>query len=405
MPHFTFADRTKSMGASAIREMLKVASQPGVVSLAGGLPAPETFPMDILPELLDRACQRFGPAALQYDRTEGFGPFCEALTVHLQERKGICVDPDALLISSGSQGTLDALGKILISQGNRVAVESPTYLGAIQAFNPYGPRYVSLETDEEGLVPESLEKALAEGPIQLVYLVATFQNPTGRTLNLQRRQRLAEIAKRHGLLIVEDDPYSELRYRGGSLPPIQVFAPERVVYIGTLSKVFAPGFRIGYCVAPEPVRRQLVLAKQGVDLHTGTLAQAMAAEYLAGGYLQRHLPRIIDSYRPRLDAVLDALAGGLSDAFRWSRPEGGMFVWLEGPPGLDMAAVNRKAVHAGVAAVPGKYFFADPGCGENTMRLNFTHSDVNTLRHAVAVLCSVIESSISGLHSPAMAVN
>jgi 2-aminoadipate transaminase len=385
------------MGASAIREILKVAARPDIVSLAGGLPAAEAFPMDIMADLAGSVVEKYGAAAFQYDRTEGFGPLRQALAAHLYESKGLCADEEAVLVSSGSQGVLDALGKVLISPGDRVGVEAPTYLGAIQAFNPYEPKYVSLETDDDGLIPESLEDALAQGPVKLVYLVPTFGNPTGRTLSLARRRRLAQIAEDKELLIVEDDPYGDLRYAGSSLPPIRLFAPERTVYIGTLSKVFAPGLRIGYCLAPESLRRWLVLAKQGVDLHTGTFSQALAADYIAGDYLRRHLPKILDFYRPRLAAMLESLAGGLPRAFRWSKPEGGMFVWLEGPEPLNMDRVCQAALDRGVAAVPGRYFFTDPGRGRNTMRLNFTNADPDELRQAAALLCEVLLQEASGI--------
>lgn len=397
MTDIRFANRTRKMGASAIREILKAAARPDMVSLAGGLPAPEAFPIQIVAELAGKVVEKYGAAVLQYDRTEGFGPLRQSLAAHLFESKGLCTDEEEILVSSGSQGMLDALGKVLISPGDRVAVEAPTYLGAIQAFNPYEPEYVSLDTDEEGLIPESLEKTLTLGPVKLVYLVPTFGNPTGRTLSLARRRRIAQIAEDRDLLIVEDDPYCDLRYAGSHLPPIRLFAPDRTVYIGTLSKVFAPGLRIGYCLAPDPVRRWLVLAKQGVDLHTGTFSQALAAEYLAGGYLHRHLPRILECYRPRLEAMLESLDGGLPDSFDWSKPEGGMFVWLEGSESLNMDRVYQAALKRGVAAVPGRYFFTDPERGRNTLRLNFTNADPDELRRAVGVLCEVLLQDSSGI--------
>ncbi len=399
MNEILFARRTERMGVSAIREILKVAARPDVVSLAGGLPAPEAFPLEIIPELTGRVLEKFGAAVLQYDMTEGFGPLRQALATHLCESKGLCAEKEQILISSGSQGVLDALGKVLVSPGDRVAVEAPTYLGAIQAFNPYGPKYVGLESDDNGLIPESLEEALKQGPIRFVYLVPTFANPTGRTLSFDRRKKLAEIAKDRRLWIVEDDPYGDLRYGGDSLPAVRRFAPDRVIYIGTLSKVFAPGLRVGYCLAPGPVRRWLVLAKQGVDLHTGTFSQALAAEYLSGGHLARHLPKIRGFYRPRLAAMLESLADGMPASFRWSRPEGGMFIWLEGPDGLDMDPVYEAALKRGVAGVPGKYFFTDTGKGRHTMRLNFTNSAPEEIRRAVAVLCEVL-LQVSGGFDP-----
>jgi 2-aminoadipate transaminase len=387
-PTHLFADRTRRMGANAIREILKVATQPGMISLAGGVPAPESFPMGLMADLTAAVMDRYGAQALQYDRTEGFGPLREALSPYLAER-GVTAAPDEILVTSGSQGVLDAAGKIFISKGDRVAVEAPTYLGALSAFNPYEPDYVSMATDAEGLIPESLDAALADGGVKFVYLVPTFQNPTGRTLPLDRRKEIARIIQRHGALLVEDDPYGALRYRGEDLPPIQTFAPENVVYVSTLSKVFAPGLRIGFCVAPEAIRRWLVLVKQGTDLHTSTFNQALAAEFLAGGHLQRHLPTILDIYRPRQAAMLDALDRYFPEEFRWSRPDGGMFIWVEGPEGLDMEAVYRTAVKRNVAFVPGKFFYAREGDGIETMRLNFTMAGEAELNRAVKTLADV----------------
>ena len=377
------------MGASAIRELLKVVSQTGMISLAGGIPAPESFPLEIIEELTARVIAKYDSQALQYDRTEGFIPLQEALVDPLA-RKGIHASPQEILITSGSQGVLDAVAKVLISKGDRIAVEAPTYVGAIQAFNPYEPEYVRMDTDEDGLIPGSLEEALASAEIKFIYLVPTFQNPTGRTIPLQRRKEIANIIQRHNALLLEDDPYSELRYRGKPIPPIKHFAPEHVVYAGTLSKVLAPGLRIGFCVAPPLIRRWLVLVKQGVDLHTSTFNQALAAEYLCGGYLDRHLPKIIRIYKPKQEAMLCALEKHFPKSFRWSKPEGGMFIWAEGPEGLDADDVYRRCLERKVAYVPGKYFYTQKGEGLGTMRLNYTMIDEETIHHAIQIISEVI---------------
>ena len=240
------------------------------------------------------------------------------------------------------------------------------------------------------MIPESLETVLGRKPLKFVYLVPNFQNPTGRTLSVPRRRAVARIIQRYDTLLVEDDPYGDLRYEGQALPTLKSLAPEHVVYIGTLSKIFAPGLRLGYCVAPAAIRDWLVLVKQGVDLHSGTYGQALAAEYISGGYLERHLPRIIELYRPRKDAMLDALAGAFPTGFDWSRPEGGMFVWVEGPAGMDMRALYARAVDNGVAYVPGQFFFIDPTIGRHTLRLNFTMADSPTLKHAIDLLADVM---------------
>lgn len=388
------AERTRKMGASAIREILKVVSQPGMVSLAGGIPAPESFPMDIMSELAEKVMRKYGAQAFQYDFTEGFTPLREAAVPHL-ERKGVITKPEEVLIASGSQGVLDAVGKVLISKGDKIAVEAPTYLGALQAFAPYEPTYVTMATDDDGLIPESLEEALKENIVKLVYLVPTFQNPTGRTIPLERRKRIAQIIEQHGAFLIEDDPYSSLRYRGEYVAPIKSFAPDNVLYLTTLSKVFAPGLRLGICVAPSLIRHWVVVVKQGVDLHTSTFNQALATEYLLGGYLSHQLPKIIDLYRPRQEAMLDALEAHFPKSFRWSKPEGGMFLWAEGPHGLDVEPIYWKAIERKVAFVPGRFFYTDEGEGLDTMRLNYTMFDEATLYRAVQTLGEVIKEALA----------
>jgi 2-aminoadipate transaminase len=389
-PDRFLSDRVRGLEASAIREILKAVSKPGMISLAGGIPSEESFPFEIIAELSDLVFEKYGPSALQYDFTEGFLPLRRALSVYLTAKKGIPAGVEEVLITSGSQGALDALGKILISRGDRVAVEDPTYLGALQAFSVYGPELVSLETDAEGLLPDSLEAVLGSGRVKFVYLVPNFQNPTGRTLSLERRFRVAELLKRYQALLIEDDPYGDLRYEGESIPPVKVLASEHVIYLGSFSKVFAPGLRVGYCLAPDWVRSWLVRVKQGVDLHSGTFGQALAAEYLAGGHIETQLPRIRDLYRPRKQAMLDALDACFPKSFRWSRPQGGMFIWVEGPETLDTEELHRKALAENVAFVPGRYFFARSGRGFSTMRLNFTRCDPGVSGSAILVLSGII---------------
>ena len=387
------AQRTRRMEASAIREILKVVSRPGMLSLAGGIPAPESFPLEIIKELTSRVIGKHSSSAFQYDLSEGFSPLREALTGYLRA-KGIPASGDEIFIASGSQGVLDALGKILVSRGDTIAVEAPTYLGAIQAFNAYEPVYARLDTDDDGIVPESLERVLESGRIKFIYLVPTFQNPTGRTIPLVRRERIAGIIQKHNALLIEDDPYSALRYRGEDIPPIKTLAPENVVYVSTLSKVFAPGLRVGFFVAPQLIREWLVLAKQGVDLHTSTFNQALAAEYLSGGYLEAHLPKIIDIYRPKQEAMFHALEKYFPDGFKWSKPEGGMFIWAEGPKGVDMEKIYWKSIERNVAFVPGKFFFTRKGEGIETMRLNYTMADAEGIHTAVRILSEVIKQEL-----------
>ncbi|HAK46519.1 MAG TPA: PLP-dependent aminotransferase family protein, partial [Spirochaeta sp.] len=329
----------------------------------------------------------------QYDLSEGFTPLREAMASYLGKR-GIRVSAEQVLIQSGSQGALDSLCKVLVSKGDKIAVEAPTYLGAIQAFKPYEPQFIRMEMDEDGLIPESLEETLKNHKIKFVYTVPTFQNPTGRSISLERRKKIAVIIKKYDAVLVEDDPYSDLRFEGTALPPIKTMAPENVVYITTLSKVLAPGLRIGIVAAPELIRNWLVIVKQGVDLHTSTFSQAIAAEYVSGGFLEQQLPKIIELYRPKHGAMLKALDRYFPDGFTFSKPEGGMFIWAEGPAGLDLVEAYWTAVAQNVAYVPGKYFFTDESEGASTMRLNFTMAEVPVIEAAIEKLGGVLQKLI-----------
>lgn len=389
------SQRTLGMRSNAIREILAVVSQPGMISLAGGIPSPQSFPLEDLYQINQSVLDRYGAAALQYDLTEGFRPFREALAEYLA-RKCIRSHADNILVFNGSQSALDTLGKVLISPGDVIALESPSYLGAITAFNAYEPRYVSIETDDEGIIPDSLVSVLEKQAPKFVYLVATFQNPTGRTMSLARRQAVAQIIKGYDALVVEDDPYSDLRFRGQAVAPFFTFAPENTVYVSTVSKVFAPGLRLGFCIAPALIHHWLRIAKQAADLHSNTYAQALATEYIRGGYLDRQLPKIIKLYRPRQEAMLAAMDQHLPADYRWIRPEGGMFIWISGPAGIDAEQIYWKAVERKVAFVPGKYFYIDQGAGLGTMRLNFTMSNEADIVRAIEILAGVIREHKSG---------
>ncbi|MCG8684988.1 MAG: PLP-dependent aminotransferase family protein, partial [Desulfobacterales bacterium] len=308
----------------------------------------------------------------------------------LLRNRGIEISADSVNITSGSQGVLDAAAKLMISKGDKIALEAPTYLGAISAFNPYEPEYVDMEMDDQGLVPESLEETLKTHKVKFIYLVPTFQNPTGRTLTMERRERIAQIIQKYNALLIEDDPYSALRYRGDALPPIKTLAPDHVIYISTLSKVFAPGLRIGFYAAPKFLRQWLVLVKQGIDLHTSTFNQALAAEYLAGNYLEAQLPKIKGLYKPRQQAMMDALTRILPTDFKVSPSDGGMFLWVTGPEEMKGLDLYNKAIEKGVAFVPGQFFYTNPAQGHNTMRLNYTMADEATLETAVEKLGEAI---------------
>jgi len=297
---------------------------------------------------------------------------------------------DDITVYNGSQSVLDIIGKILISPNDLVAFESRRYLGAISAFNAYEPQYVAIDTDNDGIIPESLEQVLSENSIKFIYMVSTFQNPTGRTLTHERRQQIADIVKQHGVLVVEDDPYSALRFRGEPVLPFYTYAPDNTIYVSTVSKTFAPGLRVGFCIAPPVIREWMSIAKQGADLHTNTYAQALASEYLTGGYAEQQLPKIINLYKPRQEAMLAAMERYLPDNYRWTKPDGGMFIWVEGPDGIDAEQLYWKAVERKIAFVPGKFFFIKPEQGLGTMRLNFTKIDEEVIDNAIQILAGVI---------------
>jgi 2-aminoadipate transaminase len=261
-----------------------------------------------------------------------------------------------------------------------------------------------LRTDENGLIPDALDEVLQTHRIKFVYLVPTFQNPTGKTIPLDRRKAIAEIIVKHKALLIEDDPYSALRCRGNHIPPIKTLAPENTVYTSTFSKILSPGLRVGFCVAPDLIKRWMVLAKQGIDLHTGTFSQALAAEYLSGGYLDRHLPKIVAVYRRKLEAMLAALKKHFSDDFKWSKPEGGMFIWAEGPRGLDTEKLYEIAVRRKVVFIPGKYFFTSEGQGQEAMRLNYTMADDETIDRAIKTLAEVIAEEYGHYSSGGMSL-
>ena len=386
------AERTNRM-TGAISELLRVTARPKIISLAGGLPAPESFPLSIINILHKKTVKKYKANAFQYGPTNGAKQLRDAIVRWIKERH-IKVLPENVGITSGSQGALDCLGKIFINKNDIIAVESPTYIGALDAFNPYQPEYAEIETDDNGVVPSSLEKILKTRKIKLVYLIPTFQNPTGRTVSRERRIQIAGIIKKNNALLIEDDPYNSIRFRGIPVDPIYTLIPENTVYLSTFSKVLAPGLRIGYYVAPVEVGNLLVSAKQSIDLHTNSYGQYLAAEYLSTGHLKKHLPKILKIYKSRQETMLNALAKYFPPSFQWTHPEGGMFIWIEGPKGLDTEKLYWKAIKKNVAFVPGAYFFARPGEGKNTMRLNYTNVNEKSIEKAINILAEVIKNNL-----------
>ncbi len=406
------AERTHRMRASDIREILKVTQQPDMISLAGGLPAPELFPVDEYRRAFEWVLETNGASALQYGPTEGFLP----LRQFIAERMGafgMRCTADDILVTNGSQQALDLIGKVFLDPGDRVALENPSYLGAIQAFNQYQPEYAVVPMDDDGIQLDVLERMLAEdaasrgpGRIKLIYTIPTFQNPTGRTLTVERRKKLVALASRFGVPVVEDDPYGELRYEGEHVPSLKSFDTDgSVIYLGTFSKILAPGFRLGWVLAPPEALEQILHAKQPSDLHTSTAPQMATFHVVKNGFVDSHVERLKGFYRERRDAMIEAIAEHFPAEARYTRPAGGLFVWAELPDHIDTRELLLAAVREKVAFVPGQGFHAD-GSGTNTMRLNFSNVPPEALREGVRRLGKAIQQRLkSGRTSePSVAV-
>jgi 2-aminoadipate transaminase len=395
------------MGSSIIRELLKLTEQPDIISFAGGLPAPELFPEDEVGEATKRVLRDHGSQALQYGTTEGYGPLREMIARHTS-RYGLHVTAENVLITSGSQQALDLLGKVFIDPGDHILTESPTYLGALQAWNAYGAEYITVPTDDDGMVTDQLESALRAGP-KFIYVLPNFQNPGGVTLSLERRRRLLEIADKYGVPIVEDDPYGQLRFEGNHLPAVVALDgkegcnPEsgkdgvcysgNVIYLSTFSKVLAPGLRLGWVVAPTEVIHKLVQAKQGADLHTSTFTQMVAYEVARHGFIDEHVQLIRRVYKERRDVMLLSMEEHFPTQVRWTHPQGGLFLWVTLPQGVNSAQVLKEALDQKVAFVPGASFHPTGG-GENTFRLNFSSSTPEQIIEGIKRLGKVLSQAL-----------
>jgi 2-aminoadipate transaminase len=402
-----YAQRNQRMGRSIIRELLKFTQQPDVISFAGGLPAPELFPVERCQEAACRILAMHGTPALQYGPTEGFMPLRQFICDRMA-RYGINAQPTNVLITNGSQQALDLIGKLLVNPGDRILIEEPTYLGALQAWNSYQAEYVTVPIDDLGLRTNLLEAALRDGP-KFMYVLPNFQNPAGTTLPLKRRQELVRLSNKYGIPIVEDDPYGSLRFEGEHKPPLvaldaqhqrQVglngkgFMEGNVIYLGTFSKILAPGLRLGWVVAPIEVVDQLILAKQGTDLHTSSFAQMLAYEVAKDGFLEEHIRRIRQVYRERRDVMLAALERNFPAECSWTHPEGGLFLWARVPEWIDTTMLLGRAVEHKVAYVPGSAFYIEPTRGHNTMRLNFSNAHPEQIEEGIRRLGTLLKETI-----------
>ena len=389
------AQRAEKMNPSVIREILKVTEKPGIISFAGGLPSPQTFPIDAMREASERVLRDDGKAALQYAASEGYAPLREWVA-HDLLKQGMKVSPDQVLITTGSQQGLDLVAKILIDAGSRILVETPTYLGALQAFTPMAPVAVSVNSDDHGVDAADLRAKVGTGAdkARFVYLLPNFQNPTGRTMTEERRAAVAQVAVESGLPIIEDNPYGDLWFDTPPAPSLSSRHPEGSVYLGSFSKILAPGLRLGYLVAPPALYPKLLQAKQAADLHTPSFNQRVVAEVLKDGFIERHVPTIRALYKQQCEAMLAALDREMAGlGLSWNRPVGGMFLWVQLPKGLKAIPLLAKAVEKGVAFVPGSAFYAGDA-NESTLRLSFVTATVDQINTGMSALAAAIRESL-----------
>jgi 2-aminoadipate transaminase len=398
----------KGMSSSAIRELLKLTQQAEIISFAGGLPAPELFPLAEFRTATERVLTKHGRKALQYSTTEGYRPLREFI-VDKMAQYGIRVAPENVLVTSGSQQALDLIGKVLINAGDIVLTERPTYLGALQAWRAYKASFVTVPVDSAGLVTDQLEETLHTKP-KFMYILPNFQNPGGVTLSLERRRTLIHIADRYGIPLIEDDPYGELRVEGEHLPPLMALDAEmmnhpsqvehnpklvsgNVIYLSTFSKTLAPGLRLGWIVAPTDVIQHCIMAKQGMDLHTSSFTQMVVYEVVKDGFLTEHVRRIRRAYHKRRNVMLAAMAHHFPRGVHWTQPQGGLFLWVTLPETLDATAILKKAVANKVAFVPGTAFYPDGG-GHNAFRLNFSNAQPDQIKIGIQRLGEVLRAAL-----------
>ena len=383
-----FAERTKNLSSSFIRDILAVTQQPDIISFAGGLPDPALFPAHDLQQAASKMQQRLGSALYQYSETPGLRPLREYIAQQLCDTPTLF---DEIIITTGSQQGLDLVVRCLLNPGDKVVVEAPTYLGALQVLRANQADILSIPSDDQGPDLDALEAIVKREPIRLFYTVTDFQNPTGTSYSMERRKGLIALAEQYGFWILEDAPYSALRYEGEPLPSLHALMPERVIHFGSFSKIIAPALRLGWINAPREVIKVVEKLKQAADLHSSGYDQQLVVHFLESGALQPHLEQIRTAYGARLDAMASALSKNLSDNIRFTKPQGGMFIWATLSSSESTLELFRSAIAEGVAFVPGQAFYVE-GESDNSMRLNFSNSSVTMIKEGVGRLAGLINN-------------
>lgn len=387
-----FADRMSQIKASEIREILKITEQEDVISFAGGLPAPELFPIEEIENTTRLVLEESGTKALQYTTTEGYAPLREWIANRMNSTQGTSFDKDNILITHGSQQGLDLTGKVFLNKGDIVLCESPTYLAAISAFKAYECGFIEIATDKDGMDMNDLERVLKSTQnVKLIYTIPTFQNPTGKTWNLERRKQLAEISAKYNVAVIEDNPYGELRFEGKNLPSAKSFDTEgNILCTGSFSKIFCPGFRIGWIAGDKEIIRKYVLVKQGVDLQCNTIAQMTIAKFLETNDIDKHIQKIVHVYKKRRDIAVECMEEYFPKDIKFTRPEGGLFTWVELPEDISARDILDICLQKRIAFVPGGSFFPNKN-RENTFRLNFSNMPEDKIRQGLKTIGEVIK--------------
>ena len=392
--NWTYSQTAHEMKSSAIREILKITERPDVISFAGGLPAPELFPDRNLLKACTKVLDEYGSKALQYSLTLGVLPLRKTIAERLIQKGCTALTEENICITSGSQQGLDLTGRVFLDKGSVVICESPTYLGAIQAFNVQNPQYVTVDMDNDGMMVDQVEEKIKKYKPRFIYVVSTFQNPTGITLSLERRKHLIKLAEEYYIPIIDDNPYGDLRYVGEDIPTLKSLGGDLVIELGTCSKIVSPGLRIGWVAATKEVMTMFERMKQGADLHTNTFAQYILYEYIQAGNLDRHIQLIKSSYSQRRDVMIKALKEYFPENVKWIEPKGGLFLWVELPIEISATTLLEEAVNQKVAYVPGKPFYPYED-KDNTLRLNFSNANEEMIIEGIKRLGKVFKENIA----------
>ena len=389
-----YAKRMENIKASEIRELLKLTQKPEIISFAGGLPAPESFPIEEFIRISKEILEESGDKALQYGPTEGYQPLRMEIANRMKKVQ-VNSEADDILVTSGSQQGLDFVAKIFINPGDVIICESPTYLGAINAFNAYEPKFVEIDTDNDGMNIESLENALKTyDNVKFIYVIPDFQNPSGKTWSIERRKKLVELANKYNVAVVEDNPYGELRFEGEIFPAVKHYDTEdRVIFLGTFSKILCPGLRLGWVAASHDILEKFILVKQSADLQSSTISQMEAAKLFELYDIEEHIQKIKDLYKARRDLMMKTIEEEFPKEVKYTYPEGGLFTWIVLPEYIDARELAVKALEKNVAFVPGGSFFPNGG-NENTLRLNYSNMSEERIVEGIKRLAQVIKGEM-----------